>query len=341
MNMKKKEIKKLLLKGVAKVPVVMQLEATECGAASLAMVASYFDKWVTLEQTRQDCGVSRDGSNAKNILLAARSYGFKATAFRVDVEDIRAEGPFPCIIHWGFNHFVVLDGFKNNYAYLNDPARGAVKVSMEEFEDQFTGVMLVIEPGENFEPSGQKKSVLTFAVQRLQGTGSAMAFVVLTGIISSLLSVIEPAFSRVFLDRLLSETSQSFIKGFFALFSAFALVKIFIDWIQCIYSVKIEGKMAAVGNSSYLWKVLHLPMGFFSQRLASDIASRQATNAGIATTLISTLAPLFLDAAMMAFYLIVMIRYHVILAFVGILSVIINLVMAGVIANKRTNITRV
>ena len=339
--MKKNEINKLQEKGTVKVPVVMQLEATECGAASLAMVAAYFGKWLTLEQTRQDCGVSRDGSNAKNILVAARSYGFKAAAYRAETDDLRKEGPFPCIIHWGFNHFVVLDGFKNGHAYLNDPARGAVKISMEEFEENFTGVMMVIEPGEGYEPSGKPKSVLNFARQRLQGTGTALAFVVLTSIISSLLSIIEPAFSRVFLDRLLTETSGSFIRNFFVLFSVFAVVKIFIDWIQCIYSVKIEGKLAAVGNSSYLWRVLHLPMGFFSQRLASDIASRQATNAGIASTLIKTLAPLVLDAGMMAFYLVVMIRYNFWLAVVGVLSVILNLGMSRYISYKRTNITRV
>ena len=338
---KSKEAKKLLLKGVAKVPVIMQLEATECGAASLAMVSAYFDKWLTLEQARQDCAVSRDGSSAKNILLAARSHGFKASAFRVDVEGLQEEGPFPCIIHWGFNHFVVLDGFRNNMAYLNDPARGSVRVTMEEFDQQFTGVVIVIEPGEDFEPSGKKKSILAFARQRLQGTGTALTFVVLTTVIASLLSIIEPAFSRVFMDQLLAGAPAPFVKGFFILFGVFALVKLFIDFIQCIYSVKIEGKMAAVGNSSYLWKVLHLPMHFFSQRLASDIASRQATNAGIAGALIKTLAPLVLDAGMMAFYLIVMIRYNVLLAFVGVLSVIINLGMSRYISHKRTNIMRV
>ena len=339
--MKKKENNHLLTRGVARVPVVMQLEATECGAASLAMVAAYFGKWVTLEQARQDCGVSRDGSNAKNILLAARSYGLKASAFRADVEDLRKEGPFPCIIHWGFNHFVVLDGFRNGFACLNDPARGAVKVSLQEFEESFTGVMLVLEPGEGFAPSGHPKSVVSFARQRLHGTGSAMAFVVLTTIISSLLAIIEPAFSRVFLDELLGNAGEAFARGFFALFALFALVKILIDCIQCVYSVKIEGKLAAVGNSSYLWKVLHLPMGFFSQRLASDIASRQATNAGIATTLIKTLAPLVLDAGMMAFYLVVMFRYNWALAVVGMLSVVLNLAMSNYIAYRRTNIARV
>lgn len=337
----KNTVKHVVEKGVVKVPVVMQLEATECGAASLAMIAAYFEKWLPLEKTRQDCAVSRDGSNAKNILLAARSYGFEAHAYSADVDSIRSEGPFPCIIHWGFNHFVVLDGFKNGKAYINDPARGFVKVSMEEFDQQFTGVMLVFEPGENFEPSGKKKSVLEFARMRLRGTGTAVAFVVLTTVISSLLSVIQPGFSRFFLDRLLTGNNLNLVSGFFLIMSVFVALRIFISWIQRFYSVKIQGKMAAVGNSSYLWKVLHLPMQFFSQRLSSDIADRQSTNAGIAGALIDTLAPLLLNAGMMVFYLVVMIRYNVILAAVGVASVIINLFMSRFISDKRVNIMRV
>ena len=123
-------VKKPMTHGVAKVPVVMQMEALECGAAALAMVMAYYDKWVPLEQVRLDCGVSRDGSSAKNILIAARSYGFEAQGYRCEVESLREEVALPCIIHWNFNHFVVLDGFKGRYAYINDPARGEVKVPM-------------------------------------------------------------------------------------------------------------------------------------------------------------------------------------------------------------------
>ena len=124
-----KAIRQPLKKGVAKVPVIMQLEALECGAASLAMLMAYYGKWVPLEQVRVDCGVSRDGSKAKNIALAAMHYGFKVRAFRFDPQTIQKEASFPCIIHWNMNHFVVPDGFKRNHAYLNDPARGNIAVS--------------------------------------------------------------------------------------------------------------------------------------------------------------------------------------------------------------------
>ena len=120
-----KKIKQPVRNGKVKVPVVMQMEALECGAASLTMILAYYGKWIPLEQVRADCGVSRDGSNAKNILIAARSYGLAAKGYRYEPEGLKENGKFPCIIHWNFNHFVVLDGFKGGKAYLNDPAKGS------------------------------------------------------------------------------------------------------------------------------------------------------------------------------------------------------------------------
>ena len=124
---------------VAKVPVVMQMEALECGAACLTMVMAYYGKWVPLEQVRSDCGVSRDGSNAANIMSAAEFYGLEVAGFKAEPDQLRTYGEFPCIIHWNFEHFVVLNGFKGGKAILNDPARGTVQVPMEEFDNSFTG----------------------------------------------------------------------------------------------------------------------------------------------------------------------------------------------------------
>lgn len=195
-----KKIKSPVTKGVAKVPIVMQMEALECGAASLAMILAYYGKWIPLEQVRLDCGVSRDGSNARNILRAARSYGLTAKGYRYEPEMLRKEGKFPCIIHWNFNHFVVLDGFRGNKAVLSDPAKGTYTVSMKTFDESFTGICLFFEPDENFVPGGKPQSMISYAKKRLKGAGTAIAFVTLTTIITSLFGIITPAFSRVFLD---------------------------------------------------------------------------------------------------------------------------------------------
>ena len=336
-----KKLKQPVKNGVAKVPVVMQLEALECGAASLAMVLAYYGKWVPLEVVRTDCGVSRDGSNMKNLFYAARHYGLEAHGYRWEVDYLKKEATFPCIIHWNFNHFVVLDGFKGNKAVLNDPARGLVQVPMEQFDEAFTGLVLTFAPGEAFEPSGKRKSTVAFARKRLKGAGPAVAFIVLTSVISYLFGIINPVMSRIFFDRLLSGQAPGWLYPFILAMSILTAFEIIVQWAQAVYSLKISGKMAIEGNAAYMWKVLRLPMEFFSQRMTGDILQRQATNASIASTLVQTVAPLALNTVMMVFYLVVMLRYSAVMTLVGIASLALNLLVARWLSNKRVNLMRV
>ncbi len=336
-----KKMKQPVRNGKAKVPVIMQMEALECGAASLTMILAYYGKWIPLEQVRADCGVSRDGSNAKNILKAARSYGLNAKGYRYEPEGLKENGKFPCIIHWNFNHFVVLDGFKGSKAYLNDPAKGSYSVPMEIFDKSFTGICLMFDPAENFEPGGAPKSVLMFAKKRLKEAETAMVFVAVTTLITALLGIITPAFSRIFMDRLLTgENPEWFLPFIFAL-GGISVIQLIVEWIKAVYSLKINGQLSAVGSTAYMWKVLRMPMEFFSQRMAGDIQQRQRMNATVAQSLVETFAPLALNTVMLVFYFVVMLRYSPILTLVGVASVVINLVVSKIISNKRINITRV
>ena len=335
------KIKPTLTKGVAKVPVVMQLEALECGAASLAMLMAYYGKWVPLEEVRLACGVSRDGSNAKNIYLAAQHYGFKVKAMRMTPESLQKNGKFPCILHWNMNHFVVLDGFRGKYAYLNDPARGTVKVTMEEFDLAFTGIVIIPTPSESFQPDGKRRSTIDFARKRLVGAGAAVAFVMLATVISYLFGIVNSVTSRIFLDRLLTGQNPEWLYPFLSVLIALTAIQITVSWVQAVYSLKINGKMAVIGSTSYMWKVLHLPMEFYSQRLAGDIQSRLALNSSIAGTLVNTFAPLLLNSIMMVFYLVLMLRQSPLLTLIGISTLILNAVLSRIISEKRMNIARV
>ncbi|HAG68913.1 MAG TPA: NHLP family bacteriocin export ABC transporter peptidase/permease/ATPase subunit [Lachnospiraceae bacterium] len=330
-----------LEKSVARVPVIMQMEALECGAACLTMVLAYMGKWIPLEKVRSDCGVSRDGSNARDILKAARSYGLEAAGFRFEPEELKEEGSYPCIIHWNFNHFVVLCGFKNDKAIINDPARGNVAVSMDEFDSSFTGICLMFEPTEEFVADGKKKSVLEFAQKRLKGAKTAVIFVLVTSVITSLFGIINPVFARVFMDRLLPGVNPDWERPFLFTLTIFTSVQLITSALSTIYSLRINGKMAVVGSSTYMWKILRLPMEFFSQRMAGDIELRRLQNESVAAQLVNTFAPLVLDAGMMFFYLIVMVRYNLTLSILGVFSIMINLFFSRYISNKRINITRV
>ena len=325
----------------AKVPMVMQMEALECGAACLAMVLACYGKWMPLEQVRVDCGVSRDGSRAGNVMKAARSYGLEAKGYRMGLEAVKGISAFPCIIHWNLNHFVVLCGFRGNHACINDPARGSVKVTMDEFDKAFTGIVMVFAPTERFEPDGKRTSTLAFAKKRLSGAGAAMVFVMLTSIIGYVFTLQNSAFSRFFMDRLLTGENSELLTPFIALVAAVSLLQVFVAAIRAVYSLKINGKMAVVGSGSFMWKVLKMPMEFFSQRMAGDLLTRHKANETIAEQLVNTLTPLALSAVMMVFYLVVMLRYSPILTLVGLVSILINIVMSRIISEKRINITRV
>ena len=340
-NVSGTKIKKPVRGGVVKVPFIMQMEALECGAASLAMILAYYGKWVPLEQVRRDCGVSRDGSNGRNILLAARSYGLTASGYRYEPEYLRDNGTFPCIVHWEFNHFVVVDGFRKDRVYLNDPAKGIYTVSMKEFDEKFTGISMMFAPSESFVPDGRQKSTLEFAAGRLAGCGAAIAFVIITGVISSLIGVINPVFSRIFLDRLLTGKDPGWYLPFIIVISVFGFIQILSQLIQALYSKRIDGRMSTYGTTSYMWKLFNLPMDFYSQRYVGDILSRRAGNASISNSLIYTFAPLALNAVMMVFYLVIMLKNSIILTLVGISSIVINMFISRLISAKRVNLSRI
>lgn len=326
--------------GVAKVPQVMQMETLECGAAALAMVLAYYGKWMPLEQVRVDCGVSRDGASLQNIAAAARSYGLEVEGFTRGVDVLKEMGPFPCIITWSTG-YVVLCGFKGSFAYVNDPAKGTCKVAMDKFARSYGGVCLTFAPTGDFVADGKRKSTLAFARSRLQGAGVAVAFVALTTLVGYLFEMTTPAFTRFFMDRLLTGENSDLLMPFIALLTLVAVLQVVVVAVKSVYSFKINGKMAIVGSSTFMWQVLRMPMEFFSQRKAGDIQQRKSTNAVIAETLVNTLTPLALNIAMMVFYLVVMIRYSALLTLVGIAAIVLNSFLASYISRKRVNITRV
>jgi NHLM bacteriocin system ABC transporter peptidase/ATP-binding protein len=323
-----------------KVPVIMQMEMLECGAASLAMILAYHGKWIPLEKVRRDCGVSRDGSKASSIVKAARLYDLASKGSRGEIAKVK-QAVMPCIIHWNFNHFVVLTGFSNKYAYINDPAQGAVKVPLDEFDKAFTGVYLTFEKTEAFKPEGKPKNIWEFAVKRLKGTLIPFIFIILTGMLTALFGIVNPVLSRVFLESVLGGGNPDWFIPLIIIMSSVAALSLVVGLVNAIYLYKIRAKLAIVASSAFLWHVIRLPMEFFSQRMAGDIAQRQASNENIAETLIKEIAPMLLNAALMVFYIAVMYGYSPLLTVIGVGSIMVNVILAAFISKKRVQIARV
>ena len=326
---------------VAKVPQVMQMEALECGAACLTMILAYYGLWVPLEKVRADCGVSRDGSKASNVLKAARSYGLAAKGMTYSASALRRKGTFPCILFWNFNHFVVLDGFKGNHAVINDPARGQLKVPMKEFEESFTGIALVFEKTDAFKQGGSKPSTIRYARKRLEGLGPSIAFVMITAAITSLITVVNTSLGKVFLDRILGGDEKDWLVPLVGIMVSLVVVIGIVSILNAVYLVRIQGKIAVVSSSRFMRHLLHLPVEFYSQRMVGDLQQRQSANETIAFALVGQLAPILINAVMLVLYLVIMIQYSLALTIVGLATVLINALLARYISKQRVNIARV
>ena len=325
---------------VKRVPVVMQMEALECGAASLGMVLAYWKKWLPLERLRIDYGVSRDGSNALNILKAARKYGMVAKGFRMEVERLR-KVEAPAILHWNFCHFVVFNGFKGDKVSLNDPARGRVLVDMEEFNRSFTGIVLTFQPGPEFEPSGQHASVLSFVRQRMKSARAALLFTFLTGLLMAFVGLVSPVFSQIFMDDILSGKNPDWFKFFIGMYAVLVVFQFIVQVMQDFRWVIYQAQLDIEANTSFIWHVLHLPISFFQQRFAGDLVIRQQSNQTCAAHLVQKIAPAVVDISLLIIYLLVMSRYSLPLTAVGLTVAVLNLGLMRYIADKRMNLGRV
>lgn len=327
-----------------RVPQIMQMEALECGAACLAMVCAYWGKWLPLEQVRVDCGVSRDGSNALNIIRAARRYGLKARGVRCDADALRRKATFPCIAHWNANHFVVVRGFKGARVYINDPAQGELRLEIEEFDRSYSGVCLQFEPDKAFERGGSRPSVLSFARSRLQGLAPTFAALGIVTALSRIADAANPVFSQLLVDRLSSggvASMDGWAGRFVLAMGGAAFVQTALLTCASRKRIKAMGKIAVASSSELFWHILHLPLDFFAQRSPGDLGARVDSSSVVAAQLVGVLAPLLVNAGMLAFYLVMMVDYAPVLALVGVGSILLNLVLATIVSRARINILRV
>ena len=324
---------------LVKVPQVMQMEAVECGAASLTMILAHYGKWLPLEEVRAACGVSRDGSSAKMILRAARNYGLDAKGYRTSPEGL--EGKQPAIIHWNFEHFVVFRGFdRKGRACLNDPGAGPVKWPMEEFRKHYTGVCLTFEPTEKFEKGGQQTSILSYVKKNLRESGEAFWLTFAFALMGAFVALIAPLFTRIFLDEILSGKNADWAKWFFIGMGALAIYQFFVILLQTRYAKRVAGALALKGNKEYLHHLLRLPMPFFAMRNVGDLQQRMHLNESITHSLVEVLAPQIINIGLLVLYLLLMLSYSFWLTMIGVLAAGINLAIVQFFSNQRINLIR-
>ncbi len=309
--------------GRRRVPTVFQMEATECGAASLAMVLAHYKLYVPLEALRLKCGVSRDGSKASNVLKAARSYGLVGKGYKKEPAELRAMR-MPAIVFWNFNHFLVLEGFGKGKVFLNDPASGRRQVTEEEFDQSFTGVVLTFEAGAQFRPAGRPPSPVEALQRRFVGMRVMLSYLVIVGLALVIPSMAIPVFTGIFIDKFLVSGLDSWLKPLLIGMAVTALLRIGLTWLQEYSLLRAQTQIAMASASKFFWHVLRLPVEFFTQRSAGEIGSRVAVNDKVARMLSGDLAQAFLSVVQAAFFALLMFYYDVVLTLISLAIVGIN-----------------
>jgi len=316
-----------------KTPTIMQMEAVECGAASLAMILGFYERWVSLEELRVKCGVSRDGSKASNILKAARSYGMIAKGFNKEPKDLRAM-KLPMVVFWNFNHFLVVEGFRDGKVYLNDPAAGERVVSDEEFDLSFTGVVLTFQPEAEFKKGGQKQSVLEALKRRFVGLNDAILYLVLVGVALVLPGLVIPVFSSVFIDKFLVSGMQDWLKPLILGIFITAFLRVSLTWLESYYLLRVRTQISLASASKFFWHVLRLPVEFYTQRSPGEISSRVGINDKVAGMLSGDLAQAFLSVIQAVFFAALMMFYDVWLTLISLIVVGINVIVMQKVSLK-------
>jgi len=292
-------------------PTILQMEAVECGAAALAKVLAYYGLYVPLEELRQECGVSRDGSKASNVLRAARKYKLESKGYKYDSLEKLYELTFPVILFWNFNHFVVLDGFDGQKAHINDPAQGPRVVSLEELDGSYSGVVLTFAPGQEFAKGGARPNMLAALYRRLTGSESALLYVVLCGLLLVIPGLVIPTFTRVFIDDFLVNRQQWIVRPLLLFMGGAILVQGVLTWLQQYYLLRLESKLSLATSSTFFNHILRLPAAYFGQRYAGEIGSRVAINDKVADVVSGKLATTVIDGLMTVFYAALMMWYDV------------------------------
>lgn len=291
-------------------PTILQLEATECGAAALGMVLASHGLWLTLEELRIACGVSRDGSRAGNLLRAAATYGMEARGFRTGLAVLRTM-PMPAIVFVNLNHFLVLEGFKGDRVFLNDPAGGPRVLNAAEFDRIYSGIALTFVPGPEFKAKGGRPPILPRLIAWLAGNVDAVAYVVVAGISVSVFAIVAPSFTRVFIDQYLVGRQDGWVPWLLAAMAATVIVQGGAVWARSTIRQRLTLQVGLRVASLFVWRMLRLPIAFYARRYPGSVGARLETSQDFAAQAVSLGAVFVTEGIAVTVFLAVMLAYSV------------------------------
>ena len=288
-------------------PLLLQMHATECGAACLGSVLAFFGRWAPLAELRERCEVSRDGSTAAGILRAARHYGLNCTGRNVQVGQVTGL-PLPLVLFWEFNHFLILEGFDRRRFYLNDPATGRRSLSKEEFSQGFSGVVLQFDPGPEFKTGGDRPSLFRQLPLWMAGAGSAIVDIFTSGLLLALLALVLPVLLGIFVDRVLvdGEPLGTLVA---AVMASTAFLMYGLTWLKQRCLKRLAVRISVIAGNRSISQLLRLPVEFFNHRLVGEVTDRLLSIDRIAKGISEQFLGLLVEVVTSAVFLAVMFTY--------------------------------
>ena len=317
-----------------KVPSILQIEALECGAASLGMVLAGFGRWVPLAQLREDCDITRDGSTLQDLMVAAEGYGLDPTGHRADTEELSGL-PMPALIWWQRNHYVILEGAKDGTFYVNDPARGRQHYSQEFFGRNYSGVAVTFEVTPLFVKGGKPFRTLPSLARRLPGVEDGVALAFAAGLLALLPGLLIAPASSLFTDSVLGSGSKELVPFLVGTLALVAVLRWSLTVLEYRALARVQEKLAATSSVEFLVRLLRLPILFFASRNIGDLVQRVGYNSAVAQLLASQVAGAVISIVSIVAYAALMFYYNWALALIVLALSAINVVVLQLVIQQR------
>lgn len=288
------------------IPVVLQMNMVECGAASLVMVLAFHGKEVRLDQVRERIGVSRDGTNALAILNAARSYKLRARGAKLDIEDFAflEEGS---ILHWGFNHFLVFERMDRDVMLVVDPAVGRRRIPLDEVKKAFTGVALLFEPSDGFEPDSSGQRPVWRYLKRALREGGRWPRIVVTSLTLQIFALAVPMLTGSIVDRVVPRGDSHLLVVLTAASLSIVVFNFLASITRAHLLLQVRTHLDVQMTVGFLEHMVSLPFAFFQKRSAGDLIMRLNSNSTIREILTAGTLSALIDGLLVFFYLMLLV----------------------------------
>jgi ATP-binding cassette, subfamily B, bacterial len=309
------------------IPEMRQVTAVECGAACLAMVLNYYGYATSITAVQERCGVGRDGLTALEIVKSARLYGLRVRAVSLNLDDFRYVA-LPAIVHWEFNHFLIVERWSPNRIDVVDPALGRRRLTRAEFDESFTGVAMLLEPGAQFEQKAPQKGITPWSYMRsLLHMRTVLSQIIGTSLLLQVLGLGAPLLTEVVIDRILPQKDPNMLMVLAVGMLILILMQGLTGFLRSSLLIYLQTRVDTDMMLNFFEHLLSLPYRFFQLRLNGDLLARVNSNLAIRDMLTNQLISTLLDGGTVIVYFIILFSFSHLIAEVSLVIGFVQIVL--------------